>query len=137
MALRMLLIAIAGLAVSPAMAQDQSVADERAAAPAETKAVSGANTAASDGQPIEGEPALTAADADLPQGDGIEAPKTLSGMSILGNEEAPKSLVIIPWKSSRLGDDISLSDTLDDRALPVDKEVFLRELRFYEIRSGK
>ena len=63
-----------------------------------------------------------------PQGDGISSPKTMSGMSILGNEEAPKSLVIIPWKSSELGDDISLSDTLDDRAQPVDKEVFLREL---------
>jgi len=71
------------------------------------------------------------------RGDGIESPKTMSGMSILGNEEAPKSLVIIPWKSSELGDDISLSDTLDDRARPVDKEVFLRELSFYEIRSGK
>jgi hypothetical protein len=71
------------------------------------------------------------------RGDGIEKPKTMSGMSILGNEEAPKSLVIIPWKSSELGDDISLSDTLDDRARPVDKEVFLRELSFYEIRSGE
>jgi len=71
------------------------------------------------------------------QGDGIEKPKTMSGMSILGNEEAPKSLVIIPWKSSQLGEDISLSDTLDDRARPVDKEVFLRELSFYEIRSGE
>jgi hypothetical protein len=64
-----------------------------------------------------------------------DKPKTLSGMSILGNEEAPKSLVIVPWKSSEIGDDVSLTDTLDDRALPVDKEVFLRELRFYEIRS--
>ena len=71
------------------------------------------------------------------QGDGIKSPKTLSGMSILGNEEAPKSLVIIPWKASELGDDIDLSDVLDDRARPVDKEVFLRELRFYEIRAGK
>ncbi len=71
------------------------------------------------------------------QGDGFEKPKTMSGMSILGNEEAPKSLVIVPWKSSELGDDISLSDTLDDRARPVDKEVFLRELSFYEIRSGE
>lgn len=70
------------------------------------------------------------------QGDGIDSPKTLSGMSILGNEEAPKSLVIIPWKSSELGDDISLADSLDDRARPVDKEVFLRELRYYEIRAG-
>lgn len=71
------------------------------------------------------------------QGDGFEKPKTLSGMSILGNEEAPKSLVIIPWKSSELGDDISLSDTLDDRARPVDKDVFLRELSYYEIRTGE
>ena len=71
------------------------------------------------------------------QGDGISSPKTLSGMSILGNEEAPKSLVIVPWKSSELGDDISLTETLDDRAQPVDKEVFLRELSYYEIRSGE
>jgi len=69
------------------------------------------------------------------QGDGIESPKTMSGMSILGNEEAPKSLVIIPWKSSELGDTISLSDTLDERARPVDKEVFLRELSCYQIRA--
>ena len=62
-------------------------------------------------------------------------PKTMSGMSILGNEETPKSLVIVPWKSSEMGDELSLSDTLDDRAQPVDKEVFLRELNFYQIRS--
>ncbi len=74
---------------------------------------------------------------EVPQGDGIKSPKTMSGMSILGNEETPKSLVIIPWKSSRMGDELGLSDTLDDRAQPVDKEVFLRELRFYEIRAGE
>ena len=77
----------------------------------------------------------TQALAEAESRDGIQGPKAMSGMSILGNEEAPKALVIIPWKSSSLGDDISLSDTLDDRARPVDKEVFLRELRFYEIRS--
>ncbi len=66
-----------------------------------------------------------------------DGPKTMSGMSILGNEEAPKSLVIVPWKSSELGDNITLSDTLDDRARPVDKDVFLRELTYYEIRSGE
>ena len=62
--------------------------------------------------------------------------KTLSGMSILGNEEAPKALVIVPWKSSQLGDGIGVSDSLDDRARPVDKEVFMRELRYYELRSA-
>ncbi len=74
---------------------------------------------------------------ETPRGNGVHSPKTMSGMSILGNEEAPKSLVIIPWKSSRMGDELGLSDNLDDRAQPVDKEVFLRELRFYEIRSGE
>ena len=75
--------------------------------------------------------------APEPQGDGIDSPRAMSGMSILGNEEAPKSLVIIPWQSSELGDNISLSDSLDDRARPVDRDVFLRELRFYEIREGQ
>ncbi len=87
-----------------------------------------------------GEAAAAAAEEQAPAaktGDGINQPKTLSGMSVLGNEEAPKSLVIVPWKSSELGDNISLSDTLDDRARPVDKEVFLRQLHFYEIRAGK
>ena len=83
------------------------------------------------------EEATPEAAEEAPQGNGVDSPKTMSGMSILGNEEAPKSLVIIPWKSSRMGDELSLSDTLDDRAQPVDKEVFLRELRFHAIRSGQ
>ncbi|MDH3351798.1 MAG: hypothetical protein OEM60_00785 [Gammaproteobacteria bacterium] len=93
-------------------------------------------TASAEEAPAE-EAASDTGQAANEQGDGIDKPKTLSGMSILGNEEAPKSLVIVPWKSSELGDDISLSDTLDDRARPVDKEVFLRELSFYEIRAGE
>ena len=75
--------------------------------------------------------------ATAEQGDGVKSPKTMSGMSILGNEETPKSLVIVPWRSSELGDNFSLSDRLDDLAQPVDKEVFMRELSFYEIRSGE
>lgn len=72
-----------------------------------------------------------------PQGNGVDQPKTMSGMSILGNEEAPKSLVIIPWKSSEIGSDRDLANSLDDRAEPVDKDVFLRQLRYYEIRAGQ
>jgi hypothetical protein len=63
--------------------------------------------------------------------------KTLSGISILGNQEAPKSLVIVPWKGSEIGDMPGLSRLLDDSVQPVDKDVFMRELSFYEIRSGK
>jgi hypothetical protein len=83
------------------------------------------------------QPELTEAEAEAQTGDGIDSPKAMSGMSILGNEEAPKSLVIVPWKSSQIGDDLTLTDTLDDRAQPVDKEVFLRELEFYRIRAGE
>lgn len=63
--------------------------------------------------------------------------KTLAGISILGNQEAPKSLVIVPWKGSQIGDMPGLSRLLDDAVQPVDKDVFMRELAYYEIRSGK
>jgi len=66
-----------------------------------------------------------------------EGPKLVSGMSILGNQEAPKSLVIVPWKSSAPGSAIGISPLLDDSARPVDKEVFMRALTYYEIRSAK
>ena len=62
--------------------------------------------------------------------------KLLSGMSIVGNDEAPKSLVIVPWKSSQLGDDVGLSRLLDDGMSPVDKDVFLRALDYYQIREA-
>ena len=59
------------------------------------------------------------------------------GMSVLGNQEAPTSLVIVPWKSSEVGRATGISPMLDDSRQPVDKEVFMRELRYYEIRSEK
>lgn len=58
------------------------------------------------------------------------------GMSILGNQEAPKALVIVPWKRSELGAAPGISTMLDDSKLPVDKEVFMRMLSYYEIRTG-
>jgi len=57
------------------------------------------------------------------------------GMSIGGNHEAPKSLVIVPWKSAELGMRPGLAGILDDMARPVDKDVFMRELDYYRIRS--
>ena len=57
------------------------------------------------------------------------------GMSILGNQEAPKALVIVPWKSSELGKGPSVSTLLDDSRQPIDKEVFMRMLSYYEIKS--
>lgn len=63
--------------------------------------------------------------------------KELSGISIIGNKEAPKSLYIVPWQNSEVGVATSLnSGLLDDSMRPLDKEVFLRELDFYELSHG-
>ena len=60
--------------------------------------------------------------------------KSLSGISIVGNKEAPKSLFIVPWKSSEIGVENSLSSSLlNEKMKPVDKDVFERELDFYSI----
>ncbi len=76
-----------------------------------------------------------AAGAEEAEASTQEGPKVISGMSILGNQEAPKSLVIVPWKSSVLGDSLGISTMLDDSRQPVDKEVFMRALGYYEIRT--
>jgi hypothetical protein len=110
------LIAIVLLAAPFAFAQDASEADATV------------NDAATDTETTEAQPAAT--------GIAPDQPRTMSGMSILGNEEAPKALVIVPWKTSEMGDELSLSENLDDQATPVDKEVFLRELAYYEVRTS-
>jgi len=63
--------------------------------------------------------------------------KELSGMSILGNDEAPKALYIVPWKSSEIGVDTSLNMLLNAGDMPVDREVFMRQLNFYELSTKK
>jgi hypothetical protein len=57
------------------------------------------------------------------------------GMSILGNQEAPKALVIVPWKRSEIGASLGISTLLDDSRQPIDKEVFMRVLSYYEVRT--
>ena len=85
-----------------------------------------------------------AENAEEPQAQTDQDPKLTSvpggkalGMSVLGNQEAPTSLVIVPWKSSEVGRATGISPMLDDSRQPVDKEVFMRELRYFEIRSEK
>jgi hypothetical protein len=61
--------------------------------------------------------------------------KELSGMSIVGNDEAPKSLYIVPWKSSELGVETSLDMMLNEGDVPVDRVVFGRLLLFYDVST--
>lgn len=67
----------------------------------------------------------------------ISEAKELSGMSIVGNDEAPKALYIVPWKSSEIGVETSFAMLLNESDVPVDREVFMRQLDFYEVSTAK
>ena len=66
-----------------------------------------------------------------------EGAKELSGMSIVGNDEAPKAIYIVPWKSSEMGEGTGLDLVLDASDTPVDRDVFKRQLEFYEQSTKK
>ena len=86
----------------------------------------------------EAEPAKDTADgAEKPEAEAEAKSKHDAdlGMSILGNQEAPKSLVIVPWKSSEIGQSLGISTLLDDSRQPIDKEVFMRVLSYYDVMS--
>lgn len=71
--------------------------------------------------------------SSVSNGPGDSEAKTIKGMSVLGNNEAPMSLFIVPWKSSELGAGTNLNRTLSEHDVPVDRDVFLRELDFYQV----
>ena len=81
-------------------------------------------------------PAVLAAAEDV-KSDGQSDAKELSGMSIVGNDEAPKSLYIVPWKSSEIGAETSLDTMLNEGDVPVDRDVFKRQLEFYKVSTSK
>lgn len=64
--------------------------------------------------------------------------KEISGISIVGNDETPKSLFIVPWKSSEIGfeSELTAESLLDGSLRPLDKEVFNRELDYFDIRES-
>ncbi len=69
---------------------------------------------------------------------GAGEERSISGMSIVGTDETPKSLVIVPWKSSEIGQETKLkSNLLNDTMAPVDHDVFMRELNFYKLANPK
>ncbi len=77
------------------------------------------------------------AQAFAAEGAASPEPRMLSGISVVGDDEAPKSLFIVPWKSSEIGFETGLtSGLMDDTMRPVDKDVFMREIDFYEIRHA-
>jgi hypothetical protein len=62
----------------------------------------------------------------------------LEGITIFGNQELPKSLVIVPWKTAPQGrlEAWSLERGMEDALSPIDRDVFHRELRYYQLVHG-
>lgn len=67
------------------------------------------------------------------------APKIVSGMSIVGNYETPKSLYIVPWKNVEVNTDVNVassivftSSILKEELSPVDKGDIIRALDYYK-----
>lgn len=59
--------------------------------------------------------------------------RQLTGISLTGDKEAPKSLYIVPWKNTEHEQNTSLSSKFTDSSMQaVDRESFLRQLRLYE-----
>ena len=62
----------------------------------------------------------------------------LDGATIIGNSELPKALHIVPWKSAEPGELAGrpMNSLVNEILAPVDRDVFLRELQYYEAVHG-
>jgi len=63
-----------------------------------------------------------------------DAAQELEGISVIGNQELPKALVIVPWKSPEPGElgGKPIQSLIDEVLGPVDKEVHKRKVSYYE-----
>jgi hypothetical protein len=86
-------------------------------------------------KPPEEEPAVKAKPAPPRTMDHLELDPT----AITGNRELPKVMVIVPWKRAELGDLTGrpANSLLNEVLEPVDREVFRRELRYFEALETK
>jgi hypothetical protein len=53
---------------------------------------------------------------------------------VTGNQELPKVMYIVPWKKSDIGDLAGkpMNSLLDEVLAPVDRDVFRREVKYYD-----
>jgi hypothetical protein len=58
----------------------------------------------------------------------------LDTTTVTGNQELPKVMYIVPWKKSDIGDLAGkpMNSLLDEVLAPVDRDVFRREVRYYD-----
>lgn len=66
-----------------------------------------------------------------------EEPIDMTGTNIRGSSELPKVLYIVPWKKAELGDILMQAGVsmFDDELAPIDRDVFRRQVDYYEMIS--
>lgn len=87
-------------------------------------------------------PAVPAVPAARSHGRGAAAQQPPAGndhveldtTTVTGNQELPKVMYIVPWKKSDIGDLAGkpMNSLLDEVLAPVDRDVFRREVRYYD-----
>ncbi len=62
----------------------------------------------------------------------------MDGTAIIGNQELPKILYIVPWKNSEVPDmnQPPLESLIDEALQPIDREVFQRQVNYYQALHG-
>jgi hypothetical protein len=106
----------------------------RAEDPASPATVPPAAVEAKPAQPAP-QPAVKSVTRTTPTMDHLELDPT----AITGNRELPKVMVIVPWKKADLGDLTGppANSLLNEVLEPVDREVFRRELRYFDALEAK
>ncbi|MDH5180009.1 MAG: hypothetical protein OEZ39_06805 [Gammaproteobacteria bacterium] len=58
----------------------------------------------------------------------------MQGTAVIGNQELPKVLYIVPWKKSELPDlsEPPLASLIDEALVPIDRNVFMRQIEYYQ-----
>lgn len=70
----------------------------------------------------------------LPSLVSAETVRKVEDISIIGNRELPKSLIIVPWKGANMSDEPNLPEKslVDKRFQLVSRSQLLREIQFHK-----
>ena len=62
----------------------------------------------------------------------------MQGTAVIGNQELPKVLYIVPWKKSELPDlsEPPLESLIDEALTPIDRNVFRRQVDYFQTLNG-
>jgi hypothetical protein len=140
--------AVAQSAPSPASASAPTPAPAAVAPPAQASgdATAGKSDAASkgrgrktvgqgmDAQTEAGEPRVNTSAAGAAKTAKTPDRVDLDTTTVTGNRELPKVMYVVPWKKSDIGDlgGKPMNSLLDEVLAPVDRDVFRREVVYYQ-----